>query len=96
VRYDDFVVRVQRAGKAGAAERVRVALENIRVMELSRILPALPLPPMEGWKFARVLPRELYLDLVASDYYHAGEFKERLAGMEIVISSGLPQELPPE
>lgn len=92
VRYDDFVVRVQRAGKSGASERVRAALENIRVMEPSRIIPALPLPPAEGWKFARVLPHDLYVDLIASDHYHAGEFAERLAGMEIMISPGLPQE----
>lgn len=95
VRYNDFVVRVPRAGKAGAAKRVQAVLESIRSLERSRIAAALPLPPHEGWKFARVLPRDLFAGLVVSDYYHAEEFIARFAGMEITLSVVAPMPLSP-
>lgn len=93
VRYDDFVVRVQRAGKEDAAERVRAALESIRSMERSRIASALPLPPADGWKFARVLPRNLFASFVAADYYHLDLFLESICGMEITMIA--PASPPP-
>lgn len=93
VRYNDFVVRVQRAGKEDAADRVRAALESIRLMERSRIASALPLPPPDGWKFARVLPRNLYANLVAADYYHLDLFLANISEMEITMIA--PASPPP-
>jgi len=97
VRFNDFVVKIHRPGKTGAAARVRAALEDIRILERSRITSALPLPPAENWKFARVLPPNLYAVLVTTDYYHLDEFLETYAGMEITLSaSTIPSPQPPE
>ncbi|HII98745.1 MAG TPA: DEAD/DEAH box helicase [Methanoregula sp.] len=93
VRYDDFVVRVQRAGKEDAAERVRTALESIPLMERSRIASALPLPPADGWKFARVLPQNLFAGLVTADYYHLDLFLKCISEMEITMIA--PASPPP-
>ncbi|NMB79443.1 MAG: DEAD/DEAH box helicase [Methanomicrobiales archaeon] len=89
VRYNDFLVRVHRAGKAGASGRIGEVLEKIRTMERPRLVSALPLPPRESWKFARVLPRDLFTALVAADYYHLDAFMDEFAGLDIlVIPSG--------
>ncbi len=93
VRYNDFIVRVQRAGKEGAAVRVNAALESIRSMERSRVASALPLPPRDGWKFARVLPLNLFAELSAADYYHLDLFLEIFSGMEIQVTA--PVSMPP-
>ncbi|MCK9579945.1 MAG: DEAD/DEAH box helicase [Methanoregula sp.] len=93
VRYNDFIVKVQRAGKAGAAARVGAALDSIHAMERSRIASALPTPPRDGWKFARVLPDNLFTGLVTADYYNLDEFMETFAGMNITIS--VTPTLPP-
>jgi ATP-dependent Lhr-like helicase len=90
VRFNDFVVKVHRQGKTGGASRVKAALESIRIMERSRLASALPLPPAENWKFARVLPANLYAGLVTADYYHLDEFIETFAGMEITLSAAIP------
>jgi ATP-dependent Lhr-like helicase len=95
VRYNDFVVKVQRAGKAGAAVRVGAALDSIRSMERSRIASALPLPPPDGWKFARVLPLDLFSGLVACDYYHLDEFLEIFSEMDLTVTAAIPPSLPP-
>lgn len=95
VRFNDFIVKVQRAGKAGAAARVKGVLENIRTMERSRIASALPLLPAEGWKFARVLPRDLFAGLVISDYYHIDDFMETFDGMEIALLAAIPPSSEP-
>lgn len=92
VRYDDLVIRVRRAGKEGAAERVAAALESIRGMERARMASALPLPPPESWKFARVLPRDLFSAFVAADYYHLDEFILLFAEMDVRV---LPPPPPP-
>jgi ATP-dependent helicase Lhr and Lhr-like helicase len=97
VRYNDFMVKIQRAGKEGAGEKVRSVLEGIQVMERFRITPALPLPPAEGWKFARVLPRDLYSELVAADYYHLDEFQRTMTGMAITVARApSPHPAPPD
>jgi len=90
VRYNDFVVTVQRAGKERAAERVREVLRAITSMERSRIAAALPLPSVEEWKFARVLPRPVFAELVAADYYHIDEFMNVLQGLAV-----LPDDVAP-
>jgi hypothetical protein len=97
VRYNDFMVKIQRAGKEGAGEKVRSVLESIQAMERFRITPALPLPPADGWKFARVLPRDLFTDLVAADYYYLDEFLMTMTGLAItIVRAPSPLPTPPD
>jgi hypothetical protein len=84
VRYTDFLVRIGRAGREGGTERVLAALEAIRRMEPSRAAAALPLPPEENWKFARILPAALFRQLAAADYYNLDGFRTALAGFDVV------------
>jgi ATP-dependent Lhr-like helicase len=86
VRYDDFVLRVPLGKKTGALVRAGAALESIRSMERSRMVSALPRQPADGWKFARVLPTDLFTSFVASEYYHLDEFVATFEGMEIVVN----------
>ena len=84
-RATDFVIRVTGAGKTGASENVLSALDTIRNMSRDEIGALLPLPPREGWKFACLLPDNLFSDYALSDYYHTGEFMEAVSSMEIAI-----------
>ncbi|MFA4825153.1 MAG: DEAD/DEAH box helicase [Methanoregula sp.] len=84
VRYNDFVIRIHRAGKEGAADRVAVALREIQGMEHGVLSSLLPLPPVEGWKFARALPEIPFREMALSDYYHVEEFRDFFR--EITIS----------
>lgn len=86
VRYDDFVVRVARAGPEGGVERVSKALHAIRGMDRTRLAAALPLPPPEGWKFARVLPPDLFRQFVAADHYQIDAFRAALFRLEIPVA----------
>lgn len=96
VRFNDFFVKVQRARKEGALVRVGSALENIRTMERSRMVSSLPLPPSESWKFARVLPRDLFTSLVTADHYHLDDFIDEFAGLEITLAAAPLLPSPPD
>jgi len=80
----DFIVRVTGAGTTGAATRVISALETIRGLSLDEIGALLPMPKRDAWKFAGLLPDDLFPDLALADYYHINEFLEDLSSMEIV------------
>jgi ATP-dependent Lhr-like helicase len=83
VRFDDFVIRVSRFGREGGAGRVRAALRAVQGMDRGRVVAALPLPPSEGWKFARILPADLFCQFVATDEYRIDAFLHTLAGLTI-------------
>ncbi len=83
VRYNDFVVRVMRAGKKGRGQLVMSALQEIRKMGKNEIRAVLPLPQAEGWKFASALPAALLSDLSLSDHYHAEEFMEIMRSIPV-------------
>jgi ATP-dependent Lhr-like helicase len=91
VRYNDFVIRILRAGKEGAAERVANAVREIQGMGPEEIGSLLPLPPAEGWKFARALPEPSFREMALSDYYHLEEFREFFGKTIVTI---LPVPLP--
>ncbi len=74
VHYNDFVVNVMHVGKEGAGQRVINALQEIQTMGKDEIRDILPMPSMEGWKFAHALPPALFVDMVLSDHYHVEEF----------------------
>jgi ATP-dependent Lhr-like helicase len=83
VRYDDFVLLVNHAGKDGAGERVMQAVRDIKAMEYPDLARVLPLQPAEGWKFAHALPGPLFREMVISDYYHGEDFLRVLAASAV-------------
>jgi len=85
VRYDDCRVRVLRAGKAGAAERVAGALEGIPSLSEREASAFLPLPAPDPWKFAQMLPEEAFRAMVAADYYRTGDVLRTLARAPVTI-----------
>jgi ATP-dependent Lhr-like helicase len=96
VRYNDFVIRILRAGKEGAGERVATAVREVQGMDPEEIRPLLPLPPSEGWKFARAIPESLFREMVFSDHYRVEEFMVSLGDMTVGILPGLPLRPPRE
>ena len=91
VRYDDCHVRILRAGKTGAAERVAGALREIPALSEKEASAFLPLPTPDPWKFARMLPEEEFRAMVAADYYRTGDVLQILAQVPVTI---LPAEEP--
>jgi len=85
VRYNDFIVRVIRAGKEGTGQRVMHSLQEIQKMGKDKIGAVLPLPQAEGWKFARALPAALLSDLSLSDHYHVEEFMDIMRNIPVFI-----------
>jgi ATP-dependent Lhr-like helicase len=83
VRYNDFVIRVMRAGKKGRGQLVKSALQEIQKMGKNEIRAVLPLPQAEGWKFASALPAALLSDLSFSDHYHAEEFMDIMRNIPV-------------
>lgn len=79
----DFIIRVTGAGMSGAGARVVSALETIRGLSRHEMGALLPMPRRDGWKFAGLLPDNLFSDLARADYYHIGEFLDSLALMEV-------------
>ena len=87
VRYNDFVIRILRAGKEGAVERVATAVREVQGMGPEEIGHLLPLPPHEGWKFARALPELPFREMALSDHYHVEEFMESFREMTVTVLS---------
>jgi ATP-dependent Lhr-like helicase len=85
VRYGDFAVTVQRAGKEGALDRVAGAIREIRSYTpdmAGEILP--PLSP-ELWKFGQVLPQDCIREMVIADYYFVEEFQEVMHTASVTV-----------
>jgi len=87
LRYNDFIIKVMRAGKEGIGQRVVCALEEIQKMGKNEIGAVLPVPSAEGWKFARVLPSALLSDLSLSDHYHVEEFMDVVKSVPVTLLS---------
>jgi ATP-dependent helicase Lhr and Lhr-like helicase len=85
VHYNDFVVRVLHAGKECAGQQVITALQTIQTMGKDEIGAILPMPSLEGWKFARALPPALVTDMVMSDHYHVEEFMNLISGIPVTL-----------
>ncbi len=97
VHCNDFVVRVLHAGKECAGQRVISALQKIQTMGKDEIGAILPMPSLEGWKFARALPPVLVTDMVMSDHYHVEEFIDLISGIPITLhSEPVPRGVPHE
>jgi ATP-dependent Lhr-like helicase len=89
VRYNDFIVKVMRAGKDGAGQRVMCALREIQKMGKDEIGTVLPQPQADGWKFARALPPALLHDLSLSDHYHVEEFMDIMRNVPVLFTETL-------
>jgi hypothetical protein len=95
VRYNDFVVKILRAGKAGAGERVASAVRGVQAMHPEEIGAILPIPPAGQWKFARAIPDQLVHKMALSDHYHLEEFMQSLGLLTVtVLDHSLPCSLP--
>jgi ATP-dependent Lhr-like helicase len=93
-RATDFVIWVTGAGKTNAGARVASALEGVREMSRDEIGALLPVPPREGWKFAGLLPDNLFSACALSDHYHIREFMETVSSMEITLLPDPTPEIP--
>jgi ATP-dependent helicase Lhr and Lhr-like helicase len=91
VRYSDFIVLVQNAGKDGAAGRIKDALDAIKSLERDAIGARLPALPADTWKFGTVLPEEVLNDMALSAHYHIEEFITTIRKTPLFILPGLPQ-----
>jgi hypothetical protein len=87
VRYNDFVIRIHRAGKKGAGERVANAVREIQGMGPEEIGSLLPLPPAERWRFARALPEPSFREMALSDHYHLEDFTDFFREMIVTVLS---------
>jgi ATP-dependent Lhr-like helicase len=85
VRYNDFIVRVLRAGKEGTGQRVFEVLRKIQKMSMDEIGSVLPVPQISGWKFACAMPAEFLSDLSRSEDYHAEEFIDTMKDLTVNI-----------
>lgn len=94
VRYNDFVVRILHAGKEGAGERVANAVREIQGMGSEEIESLLPVPPTEGWKFARALPGPLLREMAFTDHYHVEECTDILGQLTVTVLCS-PHPAPP-
>ncbi len=82
VRYDDFLLTVDGAGR-DMYRSVILAVGKIRNMDNSALAGILPLPPAEGWKFARAIPGPFFREMIISDYYHGEDILQELKRTEI-------------
>ena len=85
VRYDDYRVRVMRAGKTGAAVKVAEAIRDIPAIPAEEIAGLLPLPSFQSWKFAAALTALDFQAMVLADYYHIGEFTKTLVQVPVIL-----------
>ena len=83
VRYDDFVLIVNRLGNEAAGERVALAVLEIQSMDYPAVAEILPLLPVDGWKFAGALPRALFREMLVSDHYHGEDFLQVLGSSAV-------------
>jgi ATP-dependent Lhr-like helicase len=94
VRYDDFVLLVNRAGKGAAGERVAQAVREVQSMDYDALAEILPPLPAEGWKFTSALPVPLFQDMVISDHYHGEDFLQILGLSTVSFISSRNLHLP--
>lgn len=74
VRFDDFRLVIDGAGKEDAERRIVGAVREIRHMDSAALAGFLPLPAPEGWKFGRAIPPPLFREMICADHYHGGDF----------------------
>jgi ATP-dependent Lhr-like helicase len=94
VRFDDFILIVNRAGNDAAGERVARAVREIQSMDYPAIAEILPLVPADGWKFATALPGPLFREMLISDHYHGEDFLQIISSSTVSRISCGKQDCP--
>ncbi len=94
VKYNDFIIKVMRAGKEGMGQRVLRVLKEIQNIGKDEIRAVLPMPHAEDWKFASALSPELLSDLSLSDHYHVEEFMNVMKRVPVSILEDSVQCIP--
>jgi ATP-dependent Lhr-like helicase len=94
VRYDDFILIVNRAGNDNAGERIAKVVREVQSMDYHAIAGVLPLLPTDGWKFASALPEPLFREMLISDHYYGEEFLQTLGSLSVSCILPKKQEQP--
>jgi ATP-dependent helicase Lhr and Lhr-like helicase len=84
VRYTDTQLVIEQKSRPGAGRSVAVALRDLQSATVDQVGSLLPLPPPEAWKFASLLPDDLYREMVVEDFYHLQTFLSTLQQTGIV------------
>jgi ATP-dependent helicase Lhr and Lhr-like helicase len=85
VRYNDFFVKVQRAGKEFSAERVATAIRDLQLWTQEEIGEFLPQISPDTGKFTEALPMACLQEMAILDYYHVEEFLQILRNEPITV-----------
>jgi ATP-dependent helicase Lhr and Lhr-like helicase len=85
VRYNDFVVKVQRAGKEYTADRVATVIQDLQSWTREEVGRVLPPPSPDKGKFAEALPHVCLHEMVISDYYLVEEFLTTLRQAPVTV-----------
>jgi hypothetical protein len=90
VRYHDFSVSINNAGKKNAANKIYELLMKLQKRKADEGAESLKIPGQETWKFAGALPTSLLREMALADYYHYPEFLKEFeeSELELVASSG--------
>ena len=94
VRYNDFVVKVQRAGKEFSAERVATVIRNLRSCTREEIGRVLPQPSPDTGKFTEALPLVCLQEMAISDYYHVEDFLLILCHAQVTVITEPEPDIP--
>jgi hypothetical protein len=84
VKYTDTHLIVEQKSRPGAGRRVAEVLRDLQSVTAVQVAPLLPLPPRETWKFASLLPDDLYSEMVVADFYHLQTFISSLSQADVL------------
>lgn len=84
IHYTDTRLVIEQKSRPGAGKRVASALRELQAATTDQLGSLLPLPPKEAWKFASLLPDDLYQEMVVEDFYHLRTFLGTLQQADIV------------
>ena len=90
VRYHDFSLSINNAGKKNAANNIYQLLMKLQKRKEDEGAEHLKIPGQETWKFAGALPPRLLREMALTDYYHYPEFLKEFeeSELDLVDSSG--------
>jgi len=84
VRYSETRLVVEQKARPGAGKLVAEALRNLQSVTAGQVADLLPLPPRDAYKFASLLPDDLYREMIVEDFYHLWTFLHTLQQVDVV------------